>query len=91
MIDHVINMHTQHCTIQKSICCTVATKISLKPIQNFAIQSIIVKCWTQCSLVHTVISELNQRAGMAIKKVLADQQIVWLKQNHEILFINQKQ
>lgn len=85
-IDHAMSMHIQRCTIRRYICCMVATKISSKHIQNFAIQSIIVKCWIQCLQVHTVISVQSQRAGMAIKRQLVDRQIVWLKPNHEISF-----
>lgn len=83
-----MSMPIQHCTIPKSICCTVATKISLKFIQSFAIQLAIVQCWTHCTQTLTVISVPSQRAGMAIKRALADQQIAWWKQNHEILCIH---
>lgn len=84
MIDHEMSMRIQHYIIQKSICCMVVIKISLKHTQIYVIQLVIVKCWIQCLRVHIAIFVQSQRAGVAIKKVLADQQIAWLKQNHEI-------
>lgn len=83
-IGHAMSMPTQHYTIPRSICCTVATKTSSNHIQIYAFRTATGPCLIQNSPMNIVTSALSQRAGMVIRKIRADQQTVWFEQIHEI-------